>query len=219
MAFVMKDRVRVKSATTGTGAIALGAAVQDPARGYYRAFATAGVADGDTVPYMIEDGASWETGIGTYASSGAVLTRTTVINNSAGTTSPISLSGSAEVAIVVTEQVMGLLLRNDLEDQLISGGANVTVKDLGNLAGTTKTPDAGDRPIQKITNNGAGTITPGSSPGTYLLQIINASGAGSITTTGWTVKGDSFDTTAASKFLCSCLVTANMAVLNILKVA
>jgi len=219
MAFVLKDRVRMTTATTGTGAVTLGAAVANAAKGYYRTFAAAGVANGDTVPYLIEDGANWETGIGTYATSGTVLTRTTVINNSAGTTSPISLSGSAEVAIVITEQVMGLLLRNDLEDQLLAGGARVTVKDLGNLSGATITPDPGDRPIQKITNNGAGTIAPGSNAGTYLLQVINTTGAGAITTTGWTVKGDSFDTTTTSKFLCSCLVTADIAVMNILKVA
>lgn len=106
-----------------------------------------------------------------------------------------------------------------VEDQMISGGARVTVKDLGNLSGATKTPDPGDRPIQKITNNGAGTIAPGSNYGTYLLQVINAGGAGAIATTGWVVKGDSFDTTNGSKFVCSCLVTADMAVMNIIKVA
>lgn len=103
MAFVVKDRVRVSTASAGTGAVTLGAAVQNAAKGYYRTFAAAGVANGDTVPYLIEDGANWETGIGTYASSGAVLTRTTIVNNSAGTTAPISLSGAAEVAIGLTE--------------------------------------------------------------------------------------------------------------------
>ncbi|MCX5518432.1 hypothetical protein OSH10_08290 [Kaistia defluvii] len=109
MAFVLKDRVRVNSATTGTGAIALGAAVANAAKGYYRTFAAAGVANGDTVPYLIEDGANWETGIGTYASAGTVLARTAVINNSAGTTAPINLSGSAEVAIVLTEACIATL--------------------------------------------------------------------------------------------------------------
>lgn len=103
MAFVVKDRVRVSTATTGTGTVTLGAAVQNAAKGYYRTFAAAGVANGDTVPYLIEDAANWEIGIGTYVSTGTQLQRTTVLSNSAGTTSAISLSGAAEVALVMTE--------------------------------------------------------------------------------------------------------------------
>jgi len=219
MAFVVKDRVRVSTASTGTGAITLGAALQNAAKGYYRTFAAAGVANGDTVPYLIEDGANWETGIGTYASSGTVLTRTTVINNSAGTTSPINLSGSAEVAIVLTEAVMNLLLRNDLKGQSISGGANIVLPTTQNLSGQTITLDSANGPIQPISNNGAGSLVPGSGYGDGIVEIINAAGAGAITTTGFVVKGDSFDTTATSKFLCMFHITPNMAVLQVLKVA
>lgn len=207
MAFVMKDRVRMTTATTGTGAITLGSAVANAAKGYFQTFAAAGVANADTVPYLIEDGANWETGIGTYASSGTVLTRTTVINNSAGTTSPISLSGSAEVAIVVTEQVMSLLLRKDTEDQTITGGANVTSKSLGTISSGTLTPDPGDRMLQHYTANGAHTLAPGSVTGSYLLDIVNGASAGAITTSGWTkVSGDAFTTTNGHKFRCHCSV-------------
>jgi hypothetical protein len=219
MAFVLKDRVRMTTATTGTGAISLGTAVVNAAQGYFRTFAVAGVANGDTVPYLIEDGVNWETGVGTYASSGTVLTRTTVINNSAGTTSPISLSGSAEVAIVVTEQVMGLLLRNDLKGQQLSGGARLTLPTALTLSGATISIDPGNGPLQPVSNNGAGSIVPGAYYGVGIFEVINVTGAGSITTTGWTVKGDSFDTTVGSEFLCSYAISANMAVLNILKVA
>ncbi len=108
----------------------------------------------------------------------------------------------------------------NLEDQTLAGGARVTVKDLGNLSGQTITPDPGDRPHQKLTNNGAGTIAPGSNYGDYYLDVINASGAGAITTSGWTkVSGDSFDTTTTSKFRCGCSVTADMSTMQILKVA
>lgn len=104
------------------------------------------------------------------------------------------------------------------EDQTVSGGARVTVKNLGNLTGASITPDPGDRPIQKITNNGAGSILPGTNEGSYLLQVVNTTGAGAITTTGWTTKGDSFDTTTTSKFLCSCLVTSDIKLMSITKV-
>jgi hypothetical protein len=206
MAFVMKDRVRVKTATTGTGAIALGAAVQDSARGYYRAFAVAGVADGDTVPYMVEDGADWETGIGTYAVSGAVLTRTTVINNSAGTTSPISLSGSAEVAIVVTEQVMNLLLRSDLSIQALGGGFTGTAIDDGTKGGGTYTPSPAGGNFRKITSaGGAFTFAAPSATGCYNIEVDITIGAaaGAITFTGFVSgypKGDDLTLTSGHKF-------------------
>lgn len=110
----------------------------------------------------------------------------------------------------------------DVQQQTLAGGANVTVKDLGALSAAgsnTITPNPGDRPIQKITNDHAGSILPGANAGQYSLEVINATGAGALTTTGWTLKGDSFDTTAASKFLCSCIVTADLKVMIITKVA
>jgi hypothetical protein len=107
----------------------------------------------------------------------------------------------------------------NVEDQSITGGARVTIKDLGNLSGATITPDPGDRPTQKITNNGAGSILPGTNEGSYTLIIVNASGAGAITTTGWTLKGSPFDTTTTSVFICSAFVYTDAKVLSVLKVA
>lgn len=97
-------------------------------------------------------------------------------------------------------------------------GARVEAKDLGNLAGASLSLDPGDRPIQIAKNNGAGGLLPSANPGTFLLVVTNAAGAASITTTGWVVKGDSFDLTVGSKFLCSCLIVAGTAVMNIMKV-
>lgn len=129
---------------------------------------------------------------------------------------PSSLAADATVTL---PSGAGTLASLGLEDQTVAGGARVTVKSLGNLSGASITPDPGDRAIQKITNNGAGSILPGSNEGQYTLQVINASGAGAITTTGWTLKGDPFDTTSSSKFLCSCLVTSDLKVMTIVKVA
>lgn len=107
------------------------------------------------------------------------------------------------------------------EDQgPLTGGATVTVKDLGNLSGQTITPDPGDRPIQKITNNGAGTIAPGSNVGCYLLVVKNTTGAGAVTTSGWQdVSGEAFDTTTTSEFLCHCTVVGDFSAMVINKVA
>jgi hypothetical protein len=113
-----------------------------------------------------------------------------------------------------------VLAAMDREDQSMSGGARVVVKDLGNLSGQTITPDPGDRPIQKITNDGAGTVAPGSNVGSYLLVIKNTTGAGAITTSGWqSVKGDAFDTTTTSEFVCHCCITGDLSAMVVTKVA
>ena len=91
---------RMTTATTGTGAITLGAAVTD-----FLTFAQAGVADGETITYAIEDGTKREMGRGVYTHGTLSLTRS-VKNSSAGGTTPITLSGSAQVFIAVSAEDM-----------------------------------------------------------------------------------------------------------------
>src|SRR5262249_16471315 len=92
------NRAKVNTATVGTGTITLGAAVSAA----FCTFAEAGVANGDKVTYIIEDGTNFEIGVGTYTSAGTTLSRDTVrlskISGVAGT-SKISLSGAAIVYI------------------------------------------------------------------------------------------------------------------------
>lgn len=134
-----------------------------------------------------------------------------------GAASDTTLSRSAAGKLDVEGHTV---LTDDEEDQTLSGGARVTVKDLGNLSGSTITPDPGDRPIQKITNNGAGTIAPGSNVGSYILIVKNDTGAGAITTSGWQdVSGESFDTTTTSEFVCHATITGDLSALVINKVA
>lgn len=90
------NRVKVNTATVGTGTMTLGAASANN----FCTFAEGGVTDGQVVAYVIEDGTDFECGIGTYTASGTTLSRTTVrlskIGGTAGTTK-ISLSGAAIV--------------------------------------------------------------------------------------------------------------------------
>jgi hypothetical protein len=92
MALALYDRVQETTATTGTGTITLAGAVSG-----YQSFAVVG--NGNTTYYCITSGAAWEVGIGTYSTTGPTLARTTVLSNSAGNTSPISLTGTSTVFI------------------------------------------------------------------------------------------------------------------------
>lgn len=92
MALVVFDRVQETTATTGTGTLTLGGAVAG-----FQSFAVVG--NGNTTYYTIVNGSEWEVGIGTYTASGTTLSRDTVLSNSLGTTSPITLVGASNVFI------------------------------------------------------------------------------------------------------------------------
>jgi len=116
------------------------------------------------------------------------------------------------------DALVGGKLAAAVEDQSITGGARITPKDLGNLSGVTITPDPGDRPIQKITNNGAGNIQASALYGQFTLIVVNAAGAVIPTMVGWTKVDGVFDAVVGSKFLCSCIITADFSCLTVLKV-
>ena len=90
MALVLQDRVQEVTATTGTGAITLGGAVTG-----FQAFSVIG--NGNTTFYCIVNGSAWEVGVGTYSTTGPTLTRTTILSNSNGNTTPITLVGASNV--------------------------------------------------------------------------------------------------------------------------
>jgi hypothetical protein len=87
--------VKFATATTGTSDIAIGSADTG-----FITPAQAGVANGDRVPYVIDDGTDWAFGIGAYSTSGPTLQRdANEVRVAAGTklATKLSLSGSAKV--------------------------------------------------------------------------------------------------------------------------
>jgi len=117
MALVLKDRVKETTTTTGTGAISLGGAVAN-----FQAF-SAVLSNADTTYYAIVDttNTAFEVGLGTYASSGNTLTRTTVLESSNSGSAVNFGAGSKNVFIAypaekaVYEESDGSVLIENLE--------------------------------------------------------------------------------------------------------
>ena len=113
---------RMTTVTTGTGTIALGAAVAG-----FLSFAGSGVSDATTVTYAIQDGSNSEIGRGVYTASGTTLTRTVL--KSTNSDAAISLSGTAQVFITAAAEDLVLTA---------SGGGNAG---LASIAGLTTVAD------------------------------------------------------------------------------
>jgi len=132
MALVLADRVQVTTSTTGTGTLTLGSAVTG-----FQDFTVIG--DGNTTYYTITNSTAWEVGVGTYTSSGTTLARTTILSNSNGNTSPITLSGDSNVfvtypAVAASDAAGDLLAANNLSDLASAATSRVN---LGVETGTT----------------------------------------------------------------------------------
>lgn len=94
---LLYNLAKMNTATTGTGTITLSTAVSG-----FLTFALSGVTNGQTVTYIIEDGANRELGYGVYTSSGTTLTRNVL--KSTNSDAAINLSGSATVGITAARE-------------------------------------------------------------------------------------------------------------------
>jgi hypothetical protein len=117
MAFVIGNRIKVATGTTGTGTVTLSTTAEDG----FQNFANGGIANSDVVRYTIEDGTDFEIGNGTYNSGTSTLTRT-LLESSTG--SLLNLSGDA--IVFVTAAAEDLQLKDSSGNISVSGNITVT---------------------------------------------------------------------------------------------
>lgn len=167
------NRAKMTTATTGTGTITLGSAVSG-----YQTFAAAGVANTNVVRYVIEDGANWEIGSGTYTSSGTTLTRTPTESSSGG--AAITLTGAASVFITaVVSDLVPYVTGTPIAVTYGGTGATTGAGGFANMLGFTST--ATTAATTTLTNISTQyQLFTGSTTQTVALPVT------STLTTGWT---------------------------------
>lgn len=102
MAFILEDRVRETSSSTGTGDLTLNGTLEG-----FRTFDSA-LNSTDTTWYCAVFGAEWEVGLGTFAAP-STLTRTTILSSSNGGSAVNFSAGTKDVFITVPGSAMEVL--------------------------------------------------------------------------------------------------------------
>jgi len=183
------NRAKMSTASTGTGSpITLGSAESG-----YQSFADAGVADGETVRYVIEDGTAWEIGTGTYTASGTTLSRT--VTESSNSDAAINLSGSAVVfATAAAADVM------NTTNPVITAGT--ITEDVYALSGTSVALEPDNGSVQTHTLTGNTTYTDGFTAGQAITLMVDDGFFRTITwpTITWVNNGGSAPTLATTGY-------------------
>jgi len=180
MALVVADRVKETTTSTGTGAISLGGAEPN-----FRTFSSV-LSDADTTYYAIIDDSNlaFEVGLGTYASSGNTITRTTVLASSNSNNAVSFSAGTKDVFL--TYPADKSVNRDASGNVSVSGGVTAT-SFTGNITGN-------------VTGNvtGAVTATQVDLTGQGDLRLQDASGGQYVALQAPATVGSSFTFTLPS---------------------
>lgn len=146
--------------------------------------------------------------------AGDTVTGPLVVSNTL-TSGALSVAGNVAITLANTFTYNGAnvavdvnLLKANVADQTISGGAVVTPKNLGtSTTAQSFVIDVGACPLQYLTCNSTMTLVPGANTGGTVVDIINGSAASTITTSSFTKVTGQFDTTTGHSFRCSVVVS------------
>ena len=169
MALIIKDRVQESTTTTGTGAVSLGGAVTN-----FVAFSSV-MANADTTYYAIISATDWEVGLGTYATSGNTLARTTVY---ASSNAGALVNFAAGTKFVYIDAVADRTLFKDANNTIASPTFS------GTIAGTPSISSSSSLASQIVTVN-LGTFSFTTAIGSGLVTNIFSYPA--TCSLGWTV--------------------------------
>jgi len=184
MALVLKDRVKETTTTTGTGTITLAGAVVG-----YQTFSVIG--NTNTTYYVIEDANNaWEVGIGTYTLSGTTLSRDTILDNSAGNTSAITLSSGTHTVFCGYPAGKSVVTESPTLVTPALGTPSALVAT--NATGTAASLTAGTATLATLATSVTVTANNGTNETVYPLFVDGATGTqGTETDTGLTYNPDS----------------------------
>jgi hypothetical protein len=166
MPFIVADRVKETTTTTGTGSYTLAGAVAN-----FRAFSSV-CANTDTVNYAAVDnaGAGWEVGLGTW-STGGTLARTTIYASSNGGSAVNWSAGTREIFLTAAATFLA---------SRAASGAN---SDITSLTGLTTALSVGQG------GTGAATLTANNvllGNGTSAVQSVAPGTSGNVLTSNGT---------------------------------
>ena len=147
MAFVVKDRVKETTTTTGTGTVTLlGAATG------FQSFSAIGNSNSTYYTIVAQTGTEWEVGVGTYTSSGTVLSRTTVLSSSNSGSLVNFSAGTKDVFVAYPAELAAF-----------ANGDGVVVENYTTLTGTyTMTTGKNGMSVGPVTISSGSSFTVGS---------------------------------------------------------
>ena len=179
MAFIIRDRVKESTTSTGTGAITLGgaAATFDTFQSY--------MTNGDTTYYAIVHTTSgtdeWEVGLGTW-NTGNTLTRTTVLAGSNGTSAQTFSAGAKDVFMTLPS-ARAAFANDDVTFANVSVTGTVDGRDIaadGTKLDTVET-NADVTDSANVTSSGALMRSGGTMTGSLILNADPTDALGAAT--------------------------------------